>query len=337
MKKIAIILAMTVGVTAALVLPSSVASESPEVKSDNKAKITEHFNMMIVPDLSNRIDTEMRPKPVSDQRIIQSILGNIQDGFLKSQGRRTNQKDRFQLLFTNQTLITKHRINTEDLLLDFSQFDKQKHRIDYIKGRGDNGSFNVDLSKMDNEVGELYKSAKQDIGGADIWSFMKNLNSSKIKVPGSIQTSRTMDGEEYKNEYRNILILLTDGYIEAGRYSNKKLCPSLSQNRMSQFRKSFIRNGNDRTIEQFFTDEGYGITPIMNPLLKEIEIIVMELDDRSVNQNGNATEDISDMDIIKLFWSDWLTKSGVKKYELYSKAASESEVDNNIKDFIFLN
>ena len=67
MKKIAIILAMTVGVTAALVLPSSVASESPEVKSDNKTKITEHFNMMIVPDLSNRIDTEMRPKPVSDQ------------------------------------------------------------------------------------------------------------------------------------------------------------------------------------------------------------------------------------------------------------------------------
>jgi len=61
------------------------------------------------------------------------------------------------------------------------------------------------------------------------------------------------------------------------------------------------------------------------------------LDYQSVDQNGNATEDISDMDIIKLFWSDWLTKSGVKKYELYSKAASESEVDNNIKDFIFLN
>lgn len=60
----------------------------------------------------------------------------------------------------------------------------------------------------------------------------------------------------------------------------------------------------------------------------------MELDDRSVNNNGNATEDITDLDIIKLFWTDWLTKSNVKKFKLYDKAGSLNELQGHINRFL---
>ena len=87
-------------------------------------------------------------------------------------------------------------------------------------------------------------------------------------------------------------------------------------------------------MKQFFKDRGYGITPVDNPLLSEVEILVLELDDRSKNANGNASSEISDDDIIKLFWTDWLKKSGVKKFELHSTASSTSDINDYIKDFL---
>jgi hypothetical protein len=336
MKKIVLISALaTVGVvTGAIFSTSSTTSDKnliPEVKND---RITEHFNMMIVPDLSNRIDSNNKPKPVSDLEIIGIVLNCIEDGYLKSQGRRMNQKDRFQLLFTNQTLINKHSVNTNDMLLDFSQFDKQRERIDYINDRGSNGSFSADLDRMKKQTEKIYSSAREDFDGADIWSFMKNLNASEIKTSGSIKAVRTADGKEFENEYRNVIILLTDGYIEAGRYPNNQMCPSLSEKRIASFRTDFNRKGSGRSIEEFFNDEGYGITPVHNPLLQEVEVIVMELDDRSVDKSGNATQDVSDMEIIKTFWSDWLAKSGVKRFALHSKSSSVQEANQSIKDFL---
>ena len=90
----------------------------------------------------------------------------------------------------------------------------------------------------------------------------------------------------------------------------------IDQERINSFRKDFEKNSNERTLKQFFIDQDYGIPAVDNSLLSQTEILVLELDDRSVNENGNATQDITDIDIIELFWSDWLTKSNVKKFEL---------------------
>ncbi len=60
----------------------------------------------------------------------------------------------------------------------------------------------------------------------------------------------------------------------------------------------------------------------------------MELYDRSLSGGGNATVHPTDKEIIHLFWSDWLEKSGVKKFKLVDVASSESEAEKAVLDFL---
>ena len=179
------------------------------------------------------------------------------------------------------------------------------------------------------------------MGGADIPSFLENLNRSQIKSKGSLKNKKTQDGKILVQEYSNVIILITDGYIEADKYSrnysSQKIYPNLSEKRIESFRNDFNKKKNGRPLEQFFTEEGYGINPVQNELLKEVEILVLEIDDRSLNESGNSTKEISDYKIIKLFWEDWLTKSGVKRFELFTKASTKSEVQDHINKFLQIN
>ena len=302
-------------------------------KSSNR--ITKHFNMLIVPDLSNRIE---KAKPISDLDIIYEILDNISYKYLKTQNRRIGQQDRFQIGFTNQSIINKHNVNKSNLLIDFSRFDKQRNRIEYLSGKNEVRNLSSDLNIFKCELERNYKSASKEIVGADIYTFLKKLNSSVILPKGILSNKITEDGRVLKHEYRNVIILLTDGYIEADRYTGdyieKCIYPNLSQERINSFRSDFEKNNKGRTLKQFFIDRCYGITAVDNSLLSQTEILVLELDDRSVNNNGNATEDITDLDIIKLFWTDWLTKSNVKKFKLYDKAGSLNELQGHINRFL---
>ena len=306
-------------------------------KSKSSNRITKHFNMLIVPDLSNRIEKE---KPVSDLDIIYEILDDISSVYIKTQNRRVGQQDRFQIGFTNQSIINQHNVNKENLLIDFSRFEKQRNRIEYITGKNNVKNLSSDINMFKTELKRTYRSVSKEIVGADIYTFLKELNSSDILLNEELPDKKTEDGRILRHEYRNIIVLLTDGYIEADRYSGNyvknSIYPNLSQERINSFRKDFEKNNKGRTFKQFFIDKGYGITEVDNLLLSQTEILVMELDDRSVNNNGNATEDITDLDIIKLFWSDWLTKSKVKKFELHGKAGSLNELQGHINRFLKL-
>jgi hypothetical protein len=56
--------------------------------------------------------------------------------------------------------------------------------------------------------------------------------------------------------------------------------------------------------------------------------------DRSLSQGGNATVHPTDTEILKLFWSDWLEKSGVKRYELRPLMTTEAEVEQVVMGFM---
>lgn len=334
MKNLIIISAISVAaVGIATQLTGDVSSH--EVHVVTPRKVTEHYNINLVLDLSNRID---KPKPVNDLDIIGLVFNDIEQVYLKSQNRKTNQQDRFKIAFTNQSLITQHQINTDNLILDFSRFKNQMVRIKYVNGTNKEDNLNKDISKLNEEIQNTYIKARTNIGGADIPSFLKGLNKAIIKPKGSLEERRRSSGKVYLQEYRNVVILLTDGYIEADQYANnyttEKVYPNLSGERINAYRNHYEMNSQGRSLKQFFEDEGYGITPVDNPLLAETEILVLEIDDRSKNAAGNATEMIEDYDIIKLFWSDWLNKSGVKRFELHAKANTISEVKSHIKDFI---
>ncbi|NOX46840.1 MAG: hypothetical protein GXO89_07665, partial [Chlorobi bacterium] len=63
--------------------------------------------------------------------------------------------------------------------------------------------------------------------------------------------------------------------------------------------------------------------------------LVVEFYDRSLSRkSGNNTVLPDDFDIMKLFWEDWMKKSGVKKYRIYERFASMNDFETALKNFI---
>jgi hypothetical protein len=79
------------------------------------------------------------------------------------------------------------------------------------------------------------------------------------------------------------------------------------------------------------------IRPVHNEALKNLEVLVMELYDRSLSKTGSATIQPTDMEIMKLFWTDWLRASKVKRFELHTIANSKAEAEKVVLNFLGVN
>ncbi len=309
--------------------------------TENKSKPEydqQHYNIIVAPDLSNRIDNKVHPKPVSDEDIIKSLFSNV-DNILKFGNRSSEQKDKFSFVFTSNRLVSSLGINRDLLSLDFSSFENQKGRIDYINSREEfaKNGLSENIEYLINECNDIYNNARAKQGGADMWSF---LNSS-IDATVSETEIKKLDFVDYKvnSRHKNILIIFTDGYIENGLvlkygsgYSNN-MTYDLPQSTINKFRQDYLRS-NTSDMKKFFDENQYGIIPVKNEYLKNFDILVMELYDRSLDKHGAAKVHPTDADIIKLFWSDWFEKSGVKSYELHTCVSSQRTAEDIILNFI---
>jgi len=63
-----------------------------------------HYNIIFAPDLSNRLNTKLYPKPVSDAQIVSSILKKIFPEILRIK-RLDRQMDKFSVDLINKGLI----------------------------------------------------------------------------------------------------------------------------------------------------------------------------------------------------------------------------------------
>ena len=306
-------------------------------KADDTKYETIHYNVVIAPDLSNRVDPKLHNKPVSDTEILDVILDDI-PLILNNNGRKTHQQDKFRVDFINKKLINTYEVNTAGLSIDFSKFGtNQEQRINYVKGIKQKSLLN-DTETFKHEFTRVEDLAKSETYGADIWSYFND------QIDGNVvdlkQDVISFNNANYTNKYRNILVLLTDGYIEAG-LEGKDACQGnrcyyLSSQRIKEFRTAFLKSG-EKDMKNFFAKKEYGIVPVENNSLKDLEVLVLELYDRSLSKGGNATVIPKDKEIIELFWHDWLTKSGVKKYELNFTASSKEQITQVIKRFLDVN
>lgn len=322
---------LSVAALGAIALSGAVLFNSGEsVLNGANDNVQEHLNVMFVPDLSNRVREE---KPITDIEIFERLYNDIETNFIHADGKQAFQYDKYRFTLTNSKLIQDYNFPKEGVEIDLARFDfRQKERIDYLKNRVEHG-INKDVSKMLETTKRVYSSALQRNGnmGTDIWSFFNKLSATDIMEPGSLPALK----KGVLREYRNVIVLLTDGYLELGDGKDKleKGSRSLTQGMINEFRKDFLKNANGRDLAKFFTDEGYGIKPLDNQLLAHTEIVVLEINDRSADQAGN-TGDISDETIIKLFWNEWFKRSGVKAWKLESKVSSLSKLDAIIKEVI---
>ncbi|WAC03375.1 hypothetical protein N7U66_07530 [Lacinutrix neustonica] len=120
--------------------------------------------------------------------------------------------------------------------------------------------------------------------------------------------------------FRNILIVLTDGYIyhKDTKMKEAKLTSYLTP----QVIRSFKLNTKD--WENDIAEKQFGFIPANNDL-SNLEILVL-----GINPD---TKNPYEEEVIKKYWSDWFDAMKVNRYVIKS-AALPSNMDKIIKDFI---
>lgn len=294
-----------------------------------KPIIVTHFNITFAPDLSNRTNLQLYPRPLSDAELLKIVANNLYPTILRYR-RSENQKDKLQVDFINKGLINQYNVNMDKLLIDFGQFPRQNDRINYILERDHvRKTLKQDAGFMVAEFGRINSEAARQNFGADIYTYFNE----GIDLKNVLPSEKPVDdeGTTYVNTYRNVLILTTDGYIEAGIYDKGF---DLSKTKVDAFRAAFLASGQTDLKAFFNKNHQFRIKPARNEYLKNLEVLVMELYDRSKSKTGRATVQPTDMEIIKLFWADWLQQSRVKRFELHPYANSKTEAEKIILDFL---
>ncbi|WP_228409700.1 hypothetical protein [Chryseobacterium sp. T16E-39] len=232
-------------------------------------------------DLSDRIDPEKNTNSTMPyfQRDVEYIK-SIDKGFLDHiKSKKVIQlNDQMQVFFNPEPSDPKMNDLTKQLKVSF-----------------DKNTTKDNISLVDKQYStlplQIYQSAIKDkqYVGSDIWEFFKN----KIA--------------DYciKEDHRNILFILTDGYIyhKDSKFSEGKKTSYLTPELIKSLK---LTSSDFKTKMQ---DNGLGFIKA-NEDLENIEVIVLGINP----SKGNPFEG----DIIKEYWENWFKEMKIKNYQIKS-------------------
>lgn len=240
-----------------------------------------NINVSILIDLSDRIDPTTNPNPTMQyfQRDVEYIKA-IEKGFLNhiKSKKIITYDDQMQVFFNPEPSDPKINDFTKELKVSFDKNTQKSY-----------------FALVDKKYSELplniYQSAIKDGNyvGSDIWEFFKN------------------KAKDYciKDEKRNILFILTDGYMY---HENTKFAEG---NKTSYLTNKLIKANNLTTSDFKNTIEKntYGFVKA-NDNLSNLEVIVLGINP----EKGNPFEEA----VIKEYWENWFKEMKIKKYEIKS-------------------
>lgn len=278
------------------------ASLNAKEKAAEIAKFGKQLNISILWDLSDRLDPakqSLQPSQAKrDIEVINSIV-NIFKKDMDSKGAFMS-KGKIKVFFTPNP----NDININNLATKMDVDLTNTKEVKYKKQKYDEMS-----ADFENAATEIAKTAiKTSLwDGSDIFRFFKN----DVKDFCLAQDTA----------YRNILVILTDGYIyhsqSIGRVDNKTefILPSL----LSQLK--LRDNANFATV---FKASNCGLISTRSDL-NDLEILVL-----GVNSDANHK---SDEDVINLYLSKWFTDMKVKRYAI-KNTDIPANTSKRISDFI---
>lgn len=277
------------------------ATVSNDAESGNLVPSTStervNLNVSILLDLSDRISTKKYPTP--GMEINQRDLGyikSISSAFVAHLNKNKVMKinDQIQVYFEPEPMNTKINALANSMKLSFKKDNITKESIAKI------------IPTYSKAASQIYQLALEDqqFVGSDIWTFFK----SKVK--------------DYciKPKHRNILVILTDGYmyhqdnhIKEGNQSTYLTPELITTSKL-----------NVSSYQKIMDDKKYGFISATDHL-EELEVLVLGINP----VKGKNFED----DVIKKYWGDWLKAMGVKNS--YLKGADlPSNLDPVIKKII---
>tara|TARA_B100000678_G_scaffold204024_1_gene171796 strand:- start:7676 stop:8599 length:924 start_codon:yes stop_codon:yes gene_type:complete len=256
-----------------------------------------NLNISLLLDLSDRINPEKYPNPSMEyyqrdaayiQTVATAFKANIQ------QKKIILIDDQIQLFFAPEPLNPEINTISKDLKYSFNKANISNDRL---------ALFEQHYKELPTKIYELAILDDHYVG-SDTWKFMNQ----KVK--------------DYciSEDYRNILVILTDGYI----YHKDNL--RKEGNQTTYLTPEFIRSNHliDNNWNQKYEEKNYGFIPA-NTKLNNLEVLVLGI-------NPDAKNDFED-DVIKRYWSDWLESMGVVNYKIYN-ADLPSNMQQVINKFI---
>ncbi len=269
-------------------------SNEPQSKSSTSGQ---NLNISLLLDLSDRISPTKNPNSTMEfyYRDIGYIksIGEAFDSHLRSKKIRQT-NEKIQVFFDPAPENNEINSIAKSLRYSIDRHNSSRELLNKVK--------NTYASQPE----KIYQLAIKDNNfvGSDIWKFFKN----------------NVNDYCIENDKRNILIIFTDGYIF---HENTKF----NEDNLSSYLTASMINANHLNSsdwKQTMEDGGFGFIPISNDL-SNLEILVL-----GINPN---TSNPYEEDVIKEYWSKWLTAMNVKRFEIKS-ADLPSNMDKVIKEFI---
>ena len=243
------------------------------------------LNLIIVPDLSRRIIDEVNnPDQITNDTI---LLNYIWEAFEIYTKQAVNTKPRLIVDVADEGQANgQFRTLANDLF-----FDVPKHESPHLRYLW----FDENRHRYGKSIEQLYSLAKMNPIGVDYWTFFRR-NLSK-----HIQKSTLFDN------YRNVLVIITDGYLEA----EHKIYTGDWKTRCVIAEK--IKQGNP--IEKTVLDRVR--IPDIVQKFPTLEILVLEVNERKKfsPQEPKDKGTTEDFDILKILWTEWFNRLDVKNYK----------------------
>ncbi|WP_262152669.1 hypothetical protein [Chryseobacterium foetidum] len=282
-----------------------------------------NYNVLIVPDLSNRINQSIHPKPIADTLIINTILDSIPQ-FLKVGNRSLNQLDIYKVDFINRGILNEKTFTNSNFEISFLKFkSKLKPASDYKRNY-----LRSDISKLKKETARIYSYALIQSSGSDVWNYFNETIHSSLS--SQIDTVKVSKNNGIISKTKNKVVLLTDGYIET---INKTAGYQLNQDIIRKVRTEFQKSkSND--LKKFILSNPQFLVKKINTNLNNTDVLVLEVTDRSLDVNGVARFHPTDLEILKIIWTDWLTKSGADHVQIHAALSNKKDVYTIVKNFI---
>ncbi|MCX7835686.1 MAG: hypothetical protein N2450_06405 [bacterium] len=237
------------------------------------------LNLTVLLDLSDRVllkDQIQRDKQVLDTLFAifeEEVRNNL---FIKSD-------DRFSIVIAHQKNknIELENMNFRIEMDKFNPQDKKKE-------------FKSKKEQFRPIVNQIYEKAKhskskKDYSGADIWSFMK------------------YDYQNYyHNNYRNVLIILTDGYLY---FEPDVKRPAPKKNRY--YSMNFIQNLRKHNYLEIMNKDDIGIQSIERKY-PNCNVILLEV-------NPHTELFIDEEELLLTIWDKWFKEMGAKSSTIVTK------------------
>lgn len=290
-------------------------------KEDTSISKIYDYNVLIVPDLSNRINTEIHPKPLHDTVLINNIADNIEN-LLKVKNRQMNQLDIYKVDIINRGILNQNIADPQKLEINFRKFkNDQRESSDYKRDH-----LKADILLFKNNLSKLYAHSLQNSSGSDVWNYFNQTVSNALINQPDAQVA-IGDNEYIIKGTKNIIILFTDGYIES---VNNASGYALDQKSIKKIRDSYLKSGADN-LEKFIQSKPEYHIKKTSVSLQNTSVIVFEMTDRSLDKNGASTIQPTDFEIMKILWSQWLVASGASKVEIFPAFSQKTEAYNALK------